>query len=234
MKKYLEKLYNKSKLEYFKVLKNDLMNNNKKFIVTVNPETLMMSSNDEILQKLLFDKNTSLVPDGIAVVKACKKVGCPVVERITGIDIASFLLNEGNINNKSIYLFGAKKDVIEALVNKIKKEYKGLKILGYSDGYVSNRDKVFDEIIKLKPDICLVALGIPDQEKLIYKHINKFTKGILVGVGGSIDVLSGKKKRAPKMFIKLNLEWLYRIMKEPKRIKRFWNSNVKFMFKVKK
>ncbi|MEG1648058.1 MAG: WecB/TagA/CpsF family glycosyltransferase [Bacilli bacterium] len=234
MKKYLEKLYSKSKLEYFKVLKNDLKGNNKKFIVTVNPETLMMSSNDEILQKLLLDKNTSLVPDGISVVKACKKVGYPIVERITGIDIASFLLNEGNINNKSIYLFGAKKDVIEALVNKIKKEYKGLKILGYSDGYVNNRDKVFDEIIKLKPDICLVALGIPDQEKLIYKHINKFTKGIFVGVGGSFDVLSGMKKRAPKLFIKLNLEWLYRIMKEPKRIKRFWNSNVKFMFKVKK
>ena len=87
---------------------------------------------------------------------------------------------------------------------------------------------------KEKPDIVLVALGIPLQEKLIYKHLNKFDKGIFVGVGGSFDVISGHKKRAPKIFIKLNLEWLYRILKEPKRLKRFYDSNVKFLFKVKK
>lgn len=83
------------------------------------------------------------------------------------------------------------------------------------------------------PDIMLVALGIPAQEKLIYKHLNKFKKGIFVGVGGSFDVLSGTKARAPEFFINHNLEWLYRILKEPSRIKRFYNSNVKFIFKVK-
>ena len=90
------------------------------------------------------------------------------------------------------------------------------------------------DIVKKKPDICMVALGIPYQEKLISKYFDKVNKGIYIGVGGSFDVMSGTKKRAPKIFIKLNLEWLYRIMTEPKRLKRFWNSNVKFMFKIKK
>ena len=91
-----------------------------------------------------------------------------------------------------------------------------------------------EKISKLKPDILLVALGIPMQEELIYRHMNEFNKGIIVGVGGTFDVLSGTKKRAPKIFIKLNLEWLYRIIKEPSRLKRFWNNNVKFIFKVRK
>ena len=72
------------------------------------------------------------------------------------------------------------------------------------------------------------------QEKLIYKHLNSFKKGIFVGVGGSFDVISGTKKRAPKLFIKLNLEWLYRIVTEPKRLKRFYNNNIKFILKIRK
>ena len=116
----------------------------------------------------------------------------------------------------------------------LNKNYPKLKIVGATNGYVVDKDGVFKEISKLKPDIVLVALGIPLQEKLIYKHLGKFDKGIFVGVGGSFDVISGHKKRAPKIFIKLNLEWLYRILKEPKRIKRFYDSNIKFMFKVRK
>lgn len=90
------------------------------------------------------------------------------------------------------------------------------------------------KIIELNPDICLVALGIPEQEILISKYIENAKKGIYIGVGGSLDVLSGTKKRAPEIFIKLNLEWLYRIIKEPKRIKRFWNNNIKFLIEVRK
>ena len=79
----------------------------------------------------------------------------------------------------------------------------------------------------------LVALGIPQQELLIYNNLNNFNKGIFIGVGGSFDVLSGTKKRAPKLFIKLKLEWLYRIVCEPKRLKRFFRYNVKFLFRSK-
>ena len=234
MKKYLKRIYAKSQIDYFKELKNSLAKNDKKFIVTVNPESLVMAQNDKELNDMLLDKKTSLVPDGIAIVKACKVLDIKVTERITGVDIAEKLLKLANEQSKSIYLFGAKEEVIEALVAKIKKEYSNINILGYSDGYVNDRDKVFKKIIKLQPDICLVALGIPHQEKLIYKHLDNFDKGIFVGVGGSFDVLSGAKKRAPKLFIKLNLEWFYRIMTEPKRLKRFWNNNIKFIFKIRR
>lgn len=118
-------------------------------------------------------------------------------------------------------------------VSKIKSEYPSIQVVGYQNGYVKDKDAVFEEIVKLQPDAVLVALGIPAQELLIAKHYNKFSKGIFIGVGGSFDVLSGMKKRAPKIFIKLNLEWLYRIACEPKRFKRFYNSNIKFIAKVK-
>ncbi len=104
--------------------------------------------------------------------------------------------------------------------------------MGYRNGYVVNKDYVFRDILRKEPDIILVALGMPLQEKIIYRNIKKFRKGIFVGVGGSFDILSGCKKRAPKIFIKLNLEWLYRIIKEPKRIKRFYKNNIRFIFKI--
>lgn len=233
MKEYLKKLYNKEKNKYFKLLENDLRHEHKRFIITVNPETLMLSEKDNELKEILDSKEFSFVPDGIAVIKAARKVGISISERITGIDIAEYLLKLANENKYSIYLYGAKEEVIESLISKIKKEYNNINIMGYSNGYVKNKDKVMEEILKLKPDICMVALGIPHQEKIIYKYINKFKKGIFIGVGGSFDVLSGYKKRAPKIFIKLNIEWLYRIVKEPKRLKRFWNNNIKFLFKIK-
>ena len=233
MKEYLKNLYTKDKNTYFKLLANDLKNKHKRFIITVNPETLMMSESHSEL-KAILDGNYSFVPDGIAVVKAARKVEINVTERITGIDIAEYLLKLANENKYSIYLFGAKEEVINTLIAKIKKEYPNINILGYSNGYVKDRDLVMQDVLKKKPDICMVALGIPYQEKIIAKYFSKTKKGIFIGVGGSFDVLSGTKKRAPKIFIKLNLEWLYRIVTEPSRLKRFWNSNVKFMFKIKK
>ena len=116
----------------------------------------------------------------------------------------------------------------------IEEKYSGIKLVGATNGYIEDKDKEFENIKKAKPDVVMVALGIPHQEKLIYKHLNEFDKGIFIGVGGSFDVLSGTKKRAPKLFIKTNTEWLYRILCEPKRLKRFWNNNVKFMFKVRR
>ena len=234
MKEYLKNLYTKDKNTYFKLLANDLKNEHKRFIITVNPETLMLSESDAELKNILDNKTNSFVPDGIAVVKAARKVGVNVTERITGIDIAEYLLKLANENKYSIYLFGAKEEVINTLISKIKKEYPNINILGYSNGYVKDRDLVMQDVLKKKPDICMVALGIPYQEKIIAKYFSKAKKGIFIGVGGSFNVLSGTKKRAPKIFIKLNLEWLYRIVTEPSRLKRFWNSNVKFMFKIKK
>lgn len=234
MRKLFDKLYKKSAQSFYEILSDNLKNNKKTFVVTANPETFMISEKNEDVRKMLLDKETVMVPDGIGVLKAGKKIGYNIEERITGIDIANELLKFGNEQKKSIYLFGSKQEVIDSMKIVIKEQYPNLKLVGTSNGYVTDKDKVFDEIVKLEPDIVLVALGIPLQEMLIYKHLNRFKKGIFVGIGGSFDVMSGMKKRAPKIFIKLNLEWLYRILKEPKRLKRFYDSNVKFLFKVKK
>ena len=234
MRKLFDKLYKKSAQSFYEILSDNLKNNKKTFVVTANPETFMISEKNEDVRKMLLDKETVMVPDGIGVLKAGKKIGYNIEERITGIDIANELLKFGNEQKKSIYLFGSKQEVIDSMKIVIKEQYPNLKLVGTSNGYVTDKDKVFDEIVKLEPDIVLVALGIPLQEMLIYKHLNRFKKGIFVGIGGSFDVMSGMKKRAPKIFIKLNLEWLYRIMEEPKRFKRFYNSNVKFILEIRK
>ena len=107
-------------------------------------------------------------------------------------------------------------------------------LAGCTDGYVQDKEKVFREIVEMQPDIVLVALGAPKQELLIHRYYRRGEKGVFIGVGGSFDVLSGRKKRAPSFFIRHNLEWLYRIASEPKRLKRFWDSNIKFLFELRK
>ena len=227
--------WNLDKESFFKVLENNLVNNNKMFIVTANPETFMKADSISEFDKALMKPDTTIVPDGIGVVKAANYIGITEInERITGVDISYKLLELANKYSKSIYLLGASKDVIELTVKNINKEYPKVNILGYSDGYVDNKDDIFKRIKNISPDIVLVALGVPKQELLIAKHYDSFSKGIFVGVGGTFDVISGTKKRAPQIIQKLNIEWLYRIIGNKERIKRFYNSNVKFIFKLRK
>ena len=234
MKEYFQKIYQDGFEEFTKVLEKKMSNDEKTFIVTANPETLMIGNDNPAFDKVLKAETTTIVPDGIGVVKAANMLGYPVKERVTGVEIVGKLFELLEKQGKKLYLLGAQKIVIEALVKKIKRDYPHIEIVGYKDGYIKDKDAAFHEMTSLKPDVVLVALGIPAQELLIEKHINKFEKGIFVGVGGSFDVLSGIKKRAPKIFIKLNLEWLYRIVSEPKRIKRFYTSNVKFISIINK
>lgn len=232
MKKYFDLLYNKSSFDFYNLVCRNLRDNIRMFIVTANPESFRYGIEDEEYNKLLLDKSTVLVPDGISVVKVANIHGYKVKERITGIDLANRLLDVCNKNNYKLALLGAKEEVMESLKVVIKNNYPNIQLVKTENGYTKNKDKFFEELVKIKPDVCLVALGIPAQEKLIYKHINKFDKGIFVGVGGSFDVMSGIKKRAPKIFIKFGIEWVYRIAKEPKRLGRFLKSNVTFIFKT--
>lgn len=230
--KYLNKMYKGTQNDFYEVIGKKLKQNKKTFIITANPETIMFAEKDDEFQKMFDNQFTVVVPDGIGVVKAAKLSGIDITERITGVDIAVKLLEYCNDLKKSLYLFGAKQEVIDAMKKVIKTKYSDIKFLGATNGYIKDKDKEMEQIAAKKPDVVMVALGIPAQEKLIYKHLDKFEKGILIGVGGSFDVISGTKKRAPKLFIKTNTEWLYRIICEPKRLKRFWNSNVKFIFKI--
>lgn len=233
MHDYFDKMFKDSSMVFYNTMKENMINSKKMFIVTANPETFSYGTN-EYFNKLLLDDITTIVPDGIGIVMAGRILKYSIKERIAGIDITIKLLEYSNELSKKVYLFGSKQEVIDNMLNVIKGNYPNIKVVGLSNGYVEDKDNVFKDIKQKKPDVVLVALGIPNQEKLIYRHLSDFKKGIFIGIGGSLDVLSGTKKRAPKIFLKLNLEWLYRICSEPSRIKRFYNNNIKFIFKVLK
>ena len=131
------------------------------------------------------------------------------------------LLKIANKFNQKVYFYGAKNEVIEKMIKRIKSDYPNINIVGYSNGYINDSDnKITDEIINLEPDYVFVAKGAPLQDEWINKVIQKTDKGLFMGVGGSFDVLAGVVKRAPEIWQKLNLEWLYRIAGDPKRWKR--------------
>lgn len=234
MRKYFDKLYKGNLNDFSKILLQKLKNNEKAFIVTANPETLMIGQKNKDFNRILLSDHTTITADGIGVVKGAQMLGYDINERVTGVDIVKKLFEAANQEKRSLYLFGAKPEVVKTLAEKLKKDYEGIEILGYTDGYVDNKEEKFEKIVELKPDIVLVALGIPAQELLIEKFYDKFEKGIFVGIGGAFDVLSGMKKRAPKFYLNHNLEWLYRICSEPKRFKRFYQSNIQYISIIKK
>ncbi|MBO4815548.1 MAG: WecB/TagA/CpsF family glycosyltransferase [Clostridia bacterium] len=234
MIKYFEKTYKNSANSFYNLVKENIINNNKMFIVTANPETLMIAEKNNEFKKALLDMQTTIIPDGIGIVKGARFLGYTMQETIPGVELCSKLFEYCNEFKKSIYFLGAKEEIVSKLINVINTNYPNAIISGYENGYSQDKQASFNKIIVSEPDVVLVALGIPEQELLIYNNLNKFNKGIFVGVGGSFDVLSGVKKRAPKTFRKLHLEWLYRIIKEPKRFKRFFNSNIKYLLKLKK
>ncbi len=235
MRILFNRLYRESFSEFNKLITQFIEEEQKKVIVTANPETFYLANTNKILYNHLLEEDVILIPDGIGVVKGGRKLGYNIKERLPGIEVVVNALEIINqYPNKKVYLYGSKKEVISDMKSYIKGNYSNLSIVGAIDGYNYDDDEVFKEIIKLEPDLILVALGIPKQEKLIFKYINKFKKGIFIGVGGSFDVLSGHKKRAPQILIKLNLEWLYRLIKEPSRIKTFFQVNIKFIFLIRK
>jgi len=234
MRKYFENLYKKDCKAFYSELEQWVKTEQKKFIITANPEIFMQGEKDSAVNQMLSDSAVTTVADGIGIVKCAKLLNIDIPERIPGFEVSEKLLQIANENSSSLFLFGAKRDILEALCRVISEKFPNINIVGCEDGYTEDKDGVFEQIKTLSPDIVLVALGVPAQEKLIYKHLSDFKKGIFVGVGGSFDVLSGAKARAPKFFIKCNIEWLYRILKEPSRLKRFYNSNVKFIFAVKR
>ncbi len=234
MREYFEKIENLPQDEFFEKMKQCLIQEEKRFVITANPETLMFGEKDSEFREILLNPHTTIVADGIGVIKGAKLLKMDLEHRVLGVDLALQLLSYCNELGKSVYLLGAKPEVIQKMKETISRDYPNAKLVGAVDGYVEDKDEVFADMLEKQPDVILVALGIPRQEKLISKHYEKFDKGIFVGVGGSFDVISGDKKRAPSFFVKLNLEWLYRITKEPNRLKRFFNSNIRYIFKIMK
>ena len=234
MREYFNRLYCDSADSFYQSLYSSVRGGERRFIVTANPETFMVAQKNPDLDNLLCKETTTVVPDGIGIVKAAHYLSVPVKDKITGVDIAANLLKDADQLHKSVYFYGAKEEVLQQLLKTISVKYPGLVVAGFHNGYNGYDDAVFEDIVGKRPDIVMVALGIPRQELLIDRYFNRFSSGIFIGVGGSFDVLSGSKKRAPQFFVKRNMEWLYRIVREPKRLGRFYTSNIRFLFAVRK
>jgi N-acetylglucosaminyldiphosphoundecaprenol N-acetyl-beta-D-mannosaminyltransferase len=190
-------------------------------IITANP-IMVMSAVDSPAYLQLLEGADLVVPDGAGIVWAANYVGNPVVERVTGFDLLHRLMRLGESKGWRVYMLGASSEMIEAAVRNLKLQYPGLQLVGYRDGYFQAEDDadVIENIRAHHPDILLIGRSADKQEPWIAKYKQQLQIPVIMGVGGSFDVLSGKLKRAPRIFRKLRLEWFYRLLQEPWRYKR--------------
>lgn len=209
-----------------------LTENKLHMIFTPNPEMIINANKDEEFKAVLNSSSLN-IPDGNGIVWASKKIKEPLVERVAGFDFIHRLFELGKTNNINFYFLGSEPGVVEKAKEKLIDTYEYIKITGTQDGYFNENEEksIVDDINKKNTDVLLVALGSPKQEKFIYNHRDELNCKIAIGIGGCFDVISGKVKRAPKIFIKLKLEWLYRGLSDFKRIKRLL-AIPKFMIKV--
>ena len=206
--------------DFIHLLQERIIQKEKTFIVTANPEIVMKANEDdnymEIVQKANF-----VTADGIGVVKAAKLLNDPLPERVTGFDMMQELLKAADQHHHRVYLLGAEEAVLQGAMAKIAEEFPGVEIVGGHHGFFDwEQNEIASDIKRLEPDLVFVALGLPRQEQWIAQHFSLFDKGIFIGVGGCFDVLAGKVERAPEFWQKANLEWFYRLMKQPTRLKR--------------
>lgn len=212
---------NYTETEFIDLFQKRIEQQEKTLVVTANPEIVMYAKDHPDYQELLLTEADFITADGIGVIKASNMLNTPLKERVTGYDLFLRLLALAEQKELSIYLVGAKQEVIDVAAQKIRDEYPHVKLVGYRNGYFDLDDQaVQDAIIEQKPDMVFAALGFPRQEYFLKSLKAKLDKGYLMGIGGSFDVFSGTTKRAPVWMQNLHLEWFYRLVKEPTRFKR--------------
>ena len=192
-----------------------------RMITTPNPEMAMAARSDPELLECLNQADLT-VADGVGVVLASRLIRPRLPERVAGIDLIRSVFQRAETAGLKAYLFGGKPGVAEKAAVNLTDMYPGLHIVGHSDGYFdeSGEAYIIDDIMAKAPDLLLVGLGMGKQEKWIKKHLSGLPVKAAIGCGGSLDVFAGTVKRAPAAFRRLGLEWLYRLIKEPSRIKR--------------
>lgn len=207
--------------EMLVILAERVQQGKKTFVVTANPEIVMITDEDKEYKEIVQSADY-VVPDGIGIIVASKMLNTPIKERIAGFDLMMSLLQQANTNRWKVYLLGGKDEVNQKAVKAIEKTYPELEIVGSHHGYFDHEESegIKKEVQNLEPDLVFVALGAPRQEKWITDIQPFVTKGLFMGVGGSFDIIAGEAKRAPDIWIKFKLEWLYRLVKQPSRWKR--------------
>lgn len=201
-------------------------------VATANAEMLMRATHDEELRHIL-NASALVVPDGAGTVWAARHLGHAMPERVAGYDLAQELLRCAPAEGRRIYFFGSAPGVAEKAKAKAEQLYPGIEIVGVRNGFFSPADNaaIIAEIRAARPDLLLVALGVPKQEKWIAAHLAELDVPVAIGVGGTLDVMAGVMKRAPLWMQKAKLEWLFRGLMQPKRAGRLL-ALPKFVLKV--
>ncbi len=201
-------------------------------IVTINPEMISAAQKNSDFAEIINSAEL-VVADGIGVEIGLKILGYKV-KRIAGIDLGKALVEKFTASGKSVAMIGAKPGVVDSAIENLSKEYQNLNVVYSHDGYFDNDEDIIESVISANPDLILVALGSPKQEFFIHNIKEKLPNSTLIGLGGSFDVWAGVVERAPIIYQKLGLEWLYRTLKEPKRFKRIFPTLPLFVLKVLK
>ena len=212
------KIFSDNKEELLKEIENKKRVN----IISGNPEVLYNGIKNEFLKNSFTKEDALIIPDGVGTLLAAKINGIDITEKIAGIEVMNMLLEEARDKNLKVFLLGAKEEILIKCKEKIKENYDRINIVGSNNGFfdLDNCDDLIEKINESKADILFVAMGAPRQEVFIEKYKDKLCCKIFMGVGGSFDVFAGNVNRAPQFMINIGMEWLYRVAKEPWRIKR--------------
>lgn len=191
------------------------------FVVTLNPELLYRAQHEKDLLDVI-NRAHLVTADGIGVVWACRVSGRPVPERVAGIDLMMRLLECAACKGWRVFFLGSAPGVAEEAAARAERMFPGLRVAGTHHGYFPDREnhEVISRIAGASPQLLFVALGSPRQERWIDRHLDLLGSVVAMGVGGSLDVLSGKVRRAPEWFSRRNLEWLGRLLNQPGRWRR--------------
>lgn len=196
----------------------DFVSEKKGLLVAINAEKILHATDQT---REIINRNIGY-SDGIGAVMALKKHGCKDAVKIPGCELWLKIIERLYKDGKGFYLVGGKQEVIDETVAKLKEEFNGINIVGYRNGYIKTdeeKEQLLEDIAAKKPDVVFVAMGSPKQELLMEEMIDRH-QAIFQGLGGSFDVYTGHVDRAPKWWVDHNLEFAYRLIKQPTRIKR--------------
>ena len=189
------------------------------YVVTPNPEIVETCRADAEAMAAVNGADLVL-PDGIGVIYGAKMLKTPLKERVPGIEFGTAMIEYCAKSGKSVYLLGAKPGVAEQAAENLKQRFAELTVAGTADGYFKDDAKAAEAIRASGADMALICLGAPKQEKFMAKYGEATGAKLLLGLGGSLDVFAGVAQRAPAFYVDHNLEWFYRLIKNPSRIGR--------------
>jgi N-acetylglucosaminyldiphosphoundecaprenol N-acetyl-beta-D-mannosaminyltransferase len=200
-------------------------------VITLNAALLCMMRRDQDLRAACRGGDL-IVPDGVPVVWTSRLAGVPLPERVAGVDLTERLLAEGASRGLSVYFLGARPEVVRKLADNCRHKYPGLKVAGWRDGYFGPADhaKIVAEIAGLAPHMLFVGMPSPFKETWCQRHREALGVPVIVGVGGTFDVLTGYVSRAPRMLQAVGMEWSWRLAMEPRKMwRRYLRTNTEFL-----